>query len=212
MYLYRRRAPDRRATYDAPMRRLLDAIFWMLLAAWLALAVSGGIAAAGAFPTARGLALSLEGYEAFIEVKPEEGRLLVAGHLAEAIFALTGRLALLVAPAVLIVLAIRLLADRGRGLLPHAIAAALATAALLYGQFGATPRFREDDRLYRAAARSGDVTGAMALKEKVDAAHAHASRVASTEAASVLALIAISGFFARPSEDDARRRRRSGRG
>lgn len=204
-----RRSDGLAGPYDVRMRRLLDAGYWMLLAAWFALAVAGGLAAAAMFPAARELPLALDGYEAFIAARPDEGRMLVAGHLAEAVFTLAGRLSLVVAPLALALLALRLAVDRWRGLLVLAVPAAIATAALLHGQLRATPSFREIDGLYRAAARAGDLEVATVRKEEVDAAHASASRAASLEAGAVLALIAVSGFLSRPVPlaDDRRPRR-----
>ena len=56
------------------------------------------------------------------------------------------------------------------------------------------PAFSAKDAAYREAARSGRMDEAAALKVEVDAAHTVASRVASTEAIALLALIAMSAW------------------
>jgi hypothetical protein len=75
-------------------------------------------------------------------------------------------------------------------------AAAVAAGALLIGALWVQPEFSERDRAYRAAARAGDVAQANERKGEVDAAHATASRAASTEVGAILALIALSALGA----------------
>ena len=191
-----RRGARATSQYDGPMlQRLADTAFWLLVSLWLALALAGGIAAAAIFPASRELALSLEGYQGFIAANPEQGRMLVAGHLAERVFQLTDGARLALAPMTALALLCQL-AFNPRA--PHQkkrlLAVAVAAAALLTASFWSQPAFSAKDAAYREAARSGRMDEAAALKVEVDAAHTVASRVASTEAIALLALIAMSAW------------------
>jgi len=204
------------------MQRIFDAFFWTLVALWFALAVSGGIAAMAIFPAARGLPLSLEGYEGFIAAQPEEGRMLVAGFLAERVFAITEGARLVLAPlTVCALLAQFAVAGRGGSSFQRSrlLAIAVASVSLLSGVFWSMPGFTAKDAEYRAAARTGNAEAALAIKPDVDAAHERASRVAGAECMALLALIVLSsasigrggaggrrGGFAPPSGSRSSRR------
>ena len=185
------------------MQRIADTLFWTLIALWLAFALAGGIAAASIFPAARGLPLSLEGYEGFIAASPEQGRMLVAGHLAESVFAKTDGVRLLLAPlAVLALLAQVALAPRATRSGARFVWIAVAATALLVGTFWSQPAFTARDAEYRTAARTGRGTELLANatdsgpKLAVDAAHQRASWIAGTEALALLFLIAVSAWNA----------------
>jgi hypothetical protein len=121
--------------------------------------------------------------------------MLVAGHLAERVFQLTDGARLALAPMTALALLCQL-AVNSRA--PHQkkrlLAVAIAAAALLAASFWSQPAFTAKDAAYREAARTGRVDEALALKTEVDAAHTMASRVASTEAIALLALIAMSAW------------------
>ncbi len=183
--------------YDARMQRLADTLFWTFASLWLAAALAGGIAAAAIFPAALELPLSLTGYEAFIAADPEHGRQLVAGHLVEQVFALTGGMRSVLAPLTALALLAQLaLAPRAAMQRTRLIAVALAALALLAGSFWSQPRFAEEVSVYRAAARTGSIEEAAAMKPALDAAHVRATRVASTEVVALLGLILVSAWTA----------------
>lgn len=177
-----------------PLSLTIQAFAAVAVGLWLALAIAGGVAAAAIFPAARSLELSLAGYEAFLAAEPELGRTLVAGYLAERVFDLTGplRTGLALAAAALVVAALP-----WRALRPVHIAAALALAialtGLFVGRFVSERDFRSEDAAYRALAKAGQIDAARAKKPSVDAAHDSASRLASTEALALLALVALLG-------------------
>lgn len=175
--------------------RILGALIGVMLAAWLALATAGGLAAAAVFPISRTLPISLAGYERYLAANPELGRMLVAGHLVESVFVLTDRVRPFVALAAVTMLALGTLAGHAtagaRRLLAVACSAALLGAgASLAGSLHFQPAFQLVDAGYRDAARSSDTEEALRRKALVDAAHASASRVATLEAVAVLAAIA----------------------
>lgn len=179
------------------MQRVADVLFWILVSLWLAFAISGGVAAMAIFPAARELPLSLEGYEGFLAASPEQGRMLVAGHLAEQVFALTERARLVLAPlTVLAMLAQFALVPRPVMVRKRLAAVFVAAAALLAGAFWSQPAFSARDAEYRAAARAGRVEEANTAKAAVDAAHERASRIATTEILGVLVLIVLSAWSA----------------
>jgi len=186
------------ATYDGAMHRVADLVFWLSASLWLAFALVGGVAAMAIFPAARELPLGLEGYEGFIATNPEQARLMIAGHLVERVFQLSdGARLVLAAVTALALLGQLALAPRAGGFPRLRLAAAaVAAGALLIGALWVQPEFSERDRAYRAAARAGDVEQANERKGEVDAAHATASRAASTEVGAILALIALSALGA----------------
>jgi hypothetical protein len=178
------------------MHRAADLVFWLSTSLWLAFALAGGLAAMAIFPVARELPLGLEGLEAFVASNPEQARLMIAGHLVERVFLLSDGVRLVLAAVTALALLGQLaLAPRGAaGGFPRLRLAAttVAAGALLVGALWVQPEFSERDRTYRAAARSGDIVQANELKVGVDAAHATASRAATTEVGAILVLIALS--------------------
>ncbi|MFM7052361.1 MAG: hypothetical protein ACKOYN_09545 [Planctomycetota bacterium] len=181
------------------LRIAVDAALSVALAAWLALAAAGGIAAAGVFPRARELGLSLEGYAQFLAAEPEQGRMLVAGHLVERVFMLVDGPRMVVAVAcVLLALVARRLGRLGgaAGILALAAVAAAALSCAI-GVYRVQPSFQEVDGRYRAKALAGEVADALVLKKQVDAAHTLASRVASAEVLAVLLAVAAAAAAAR---------------
>ncbi len=183
-----------RAMRAPPLSLTIQSLATIAVGLWLGLAIAGGVAAAAIFPAARELDLSLAGYEAFLAAEPELGRMLVAGHLAERVFDLTGplRTALGLVAAALVVAALP-----WRSLRPVHIAAALALGialtGLFVGRFVSERDFRSEDAAYRALALSGDIEAARAKKPAVDGAHDAASRLASTEALALVALVGLLG-------------------
>ncbi|MFM1805098.1 MAG: hypothetical protein RL136_1977 [Planctomycetota bacterium] len=177
------------------MQRFADLLLWLSLALWLAFALVGGLAAMAIFPEARELPLSLEGYEAFIAAEPTQGRQLVAGFLVERVFTMSNTPRILAAVVAAIVLAGQLLTQRHPAHPRLRLAAlALAGGAMLVSILWAMPAFQSVDRAYREAAAAGQVEEALAQKPSVDAAHATASRLATTEVAALLALIGLTAI------------------
>ena len=183
-----------RAMRAPPLSLTIQSLATIAVGLWLGLALAGGVAAAAIFPAARELDLSLAGYEAFLAAEPELGRMLVAGHLAERVFDLTGplRTVLGLVSAALVVAALP-----WRSLRPVHIAAALALGialtGLFVGRFVSERDFRSEDAAYRSLARAGDIDAARAKKPAVDGAHDAASRLASTEALALVALVGLLG-------------------
>ena len=176
--------------YDAMMHRFIASVFALLLACWLASAVAGGIAAASIFPAARELALSLAGYEQFITVETQAGRMLVAGFLAERVFETANYMQCWLAPCTVVVfIMLGISGPRGSWRSAALLVAVSSFAALLWW---AQPAFTAADAQYRDAARGGDVAAALALKPAVDSAHALASNCAKIEVLALLVLIASS--------------------
>jgi len=183
------------------MRTLADVVFWIAIMLWLALALVGGIAAMAIFPAARELPLSMEGYEAFIAVEPVLGRQLVAGYLVERVFDLAQAPRAILATVATAALALGLvLAKREsapqplRRLRITALACAIAALGV---SFVAIVGFRVADKKYRVTAYGVTrderrLTEALFMKAEVDRAHTFASRVASAEVLSLLALAGLS--------------------
>lgn len=180
------------------MQRLTDVVFSIALALWLALAVMGGFTAMAVFPAAREMPLSLAGYEAYLATEQTQGRQLIAGHLVEQVF--TAANAPRVACAVVAALAILVqlaLAKQPPFARTRLAILALALGTLLLGTMFTLPSFQSADRKYRALASTPDtIPLAIEMKPLVDEAHERASRVATAEVGSVLALIALSAFAA----------------
>ena len=175
------------------MPRIFALVFLVLIACWFALALAGGVAAAAIFPAARELELSLAGYEEFIALRPTEGRMLVAGFLAESVFSFSNGIRLVVAPlSVVAFLALGSMGGRTGLLSLRGLAIAVASLTLMGGVLWVQPEFSARDREYRAAARAGDVDAAEALKSGVDLAHGRAATFASIEAIALLVAIAAS--------------------
>jgi len=175
------------------MQRVADIVFWLALMLWFAMAIVGGVAAMAVFPAARELPLSMQGYESFIAAEPVLGRQLVAGFLVERVFdiAQAPRLILATIAAAALVAQCWFAYRAGtreplRGLRVGAFACAVV--ALLVSLV-AIAGFRGVDLKYRALA-SDDRWRAEALATKpfVDDAHAFASRAATAEVVSLLAL------------------------
>jgi hypothetical protein len=185
-------------SYDPRMRRAADIVLLLSISLWLACAAAGGIAAAGIFPVARTLDLSLAGYEAFLAAYPEEGRMLVAGFFAERVFMLSQTPRLVLAALAVAALAAQLKLSPASPLRRLRIAAlAVAAAALLAGSLWATSDFRAVDRRYRdSAAHPASIEQAIALKPALDAAHARASNVMTVEVLALLGLIGLTAFAA----------------
>lgn len=184
----------------AVVLRLLVAFVAVLLSLWLALAVAGGVAAAAVFPAAKSLPISLAGFDAFAAARPEEARVLAAGHLVERVFELTGTFrCVLGALAVLLAVASALAAprlERVRALPIAAGLAGLALASALVGNFIVQPDFQNWDRQYRNAAGAGDLVAADTLKREVDRGHLAASRTATLEVGALLLAIGALAFGA----------------
>ncbi|MFM1822226.1 MAG: hypothetical protein RI967_492 [Planctomycetota bacterium] len=180
-----------RATIAAPLTAAAAAV---LTTAWFALAAAGGLAASAVFPAARGLDLSMPEYAGFLSAEPELGRMMVAGHLAERVFELTGTLRVPVAALAALAVA-AFIVVRGWRLATVLAAIALLTAsgAMAASVWWLQPDFQRQDARYREAARAGDAERARAEKPAVDASHASASRAAGTEA---LALLVLAGLVA----------------
>jgi hypothetical protein len=181
------------------MRGLLAAAF-VGLALWLALAVAGGLAAAAIFPAAKSLPISLAGFEAFAAERPEEARVLAAGHLVERVFDLTGLVrctlgAMVLGALVACALAVpRVGATSQRRTKLVAIAALVAgigLACAAVGTFVVQPEFQSQDRAYRDAARAADMVAADTLKREVDRSHLAASRTATVEVVAILLAIPL---------------------
>ncbi|MFM7261938.1 MAG: hypothetical protein ACKO3W_15210 [bacterium] len=184
------------------MRTVADVVFWLSLMLWLALALVGGIAAMAIFPAARELPLSMEGYEAFIAAEPVLGRQLVAGHLVERVFDLAQTPRAILAAIATAALALGI-AYAKRDSAPQPlrrlrITALVCAIAALAVSFVAIVGFRVSDRKYRDTAYEVTrderwLTEARFMKAEVDRAHTFASRVASAE---VLSLLALAGLTA----------------
>jgi hypothetical protein len=188
------------------MQRIADVVFSLSVSLWLALAVVGGIAAMGIFPTARTLDISLAGYEAFLAAHPEEGRMLVAGHFAERIFMLAETPRLVCAVVAALALAVQLAASvRAPTFKKTRVAALIAAAgALAFSAFSATSAFRSLDATYRGlASNAATIADAIALKPQLDAAHALASRTMTVEVVALLVLITLSAIAAEGSRTRA---------
>jgi len=183
-----------RSVRAPPLSLTIQSLAAIAVGLWLALAIAGGVAAAAIFPAARGLELSLAGYEAYLAAEPELGRMLVAGYLAERVFDLTGPLRTVMG---LVAAALVLAALPWRTLRPVHVAAAIALAialtGLFVGRFVGERDFRSEDAAYRALAKAGDIEAARAKKPAVDGAHDAASRLASTEALALVALVGLLG-------------------
>jgi hypothetical protein len=184
----------------SPLTRGLLAAGFVGLSLWLALAVAGGLAAAAIFPAAKSLPISLAGFEAFAAERPEEARVLAAGHLVERVFELTGAArcvlgSLAVAATIACALAVpRVEGSPQRRTKLVAIAALLALVALaaaIAGTLVVQPEFQSQDRAYRDAARAADFAAADTLKREVDASHLAASRIATAEVLSILLAIPL---------------------
>jgi len=184
------------------MRTLADVVFWIAIMLWLAFALVGGIAAMAIFPAARDLPLSMEGYEAFIAAEPVLGRQLVAGYLVERVFDLAQAPRAILATVATVALALGLvLAKRESAPQPLRrlrITALVCAIAALVVSFVAIVGFRVADRKYRDVAYEVTrdkkwLVQALSTKVEVDRAHTFASRVASTE---VLSLLALAGLTA----------------
>lgn len=178
-----------RATIALPLTAAAAAL---LTTAWFALAAAGGLAASAIFPAARGLELSMPEYAAFVAEEPELGRMMVAGHMAERVFEVTGMLRVPVAALAALAVAAFILV-RGWRLATILAALALLTAsvAMAASVWWLQPAFQREDARYREAARAGDIDRALAEKVAVDASHATASRAAGTEALALLVLAAL---------------------
>lgn len=178
------------------MQRIADIVFWLAIMLWFALAVVGGVAAMAIFPAARELPLSMAGYESFIAAEPVLGRQLVAGFLVERVFGLAElpRLAFATIAAAAVV-AQCLIARRANGVEPLRwlrIAALVCAYAALIVSLVSIVGFRVTDAKYRALASEERWRAeALATKPVVDDAHAFASRAATAEVISLLALAGL---------------------
>ncbi|MFN5494995.1 MAG: hypothetical protein ACK5C3_00265 [bacterium] len=179
------------------MQRAADIVFWLALLMWFAFAVVGGVAAMAIFPAARELPLSMTGYESFIAAAPTLGRQLVAGFLVERVFDLAQRPRIVLAAIAVAALAVQLAisqraksAEPLRGLRIAALVAAVASVGV---SLAALEGFRAADAKYRALA-ADETTRSQAIdaKAEVDRTHAFASRVATAEVVSLLALAGLS--------------------
>lgn len=180
------------------MVRLIDVVFWVTLSLWLALAIMGGFAAMAIFPASREMPLSLVGYEAFLAAEQTDGRQLIAGHLVEQVFTASHvpRVACAALAALALLGQLALLKQPPWARLRLAVLA-FALGTLLVGSMFTLPAFQSADRKYRALASTPDtVPLAIEMKPSVDEAHERASRVATAEVGTVLALIALSAFAA----------------
>jgi len=183
------------------MRTLADVVFWIAIMLWLALALVGGIAAMAIFPAARELPLSMEGYEAFIAAEPVLGRQLVANYPFERVFDLTQAPRAIPATDATAALALGTIsASRDSAPQPLRrlrISALVCAIASLGVSFVAIVGFRVADRKYRVLAYEVTrdekwIAQALSTKVEVDRAHTFASRVASAEVLSLLALAGLS--------------------
>jgi hypothetical protein len=183
------------------MRTLADVVFWIAIMLWLALALVGGIAAMAIFPAARELPLSMQGYEAFIAAEPVLGRQLVAGYLVERVFDLAQAPRAILATVATAALALGIIsASRDSAPQPLRrlrITFLVCAIASLGVSFVAIVGFRVADRKYRVLAYEVTrdekwIAQALSTKVEVDRAHALASRVASAEVLSLLALAGLS--------------------
>jgi hypothetical protein len=181
------------------MQRLVDVVYWIALTLWVSLAIAGGLAAMAIFPAARELPLSMQGFEPFVANEPQLGRQLVAGHLVERVFAVAEGPRMVCAALAGLALLAQLALVR-KPMLPRSrlLALAVASIALLVGAFSSLPNFQAADRNYRATA-AADGAASPAVEERkaeVDAAHALATRVSSTEVGALLLLVALSALAA----------------
>ncbi|MSR41120.1 MAG: hypothetical protein EXS10_04375 [Phycisphaerales bacterium] len=181
------------------MARIIDIGYWISLTAWFAVALAGGLAAAAIFPTARQLPISMEGYEGFLAAEPELGRTLIAGFLAQSVFALTSRAQMILLP----VFVIMVLLQNATGIAPSAwrnklgrLALCVAAGATAISLFWSMPMFDQSLEAYRSAARGGDVPAAMNIKVTLDEYHSYSTMLGTTTLLAILVIVLTSSLSA----------------
>jgi hypothetical protein len=158
--------------------RVNNALFWIGLIGWIAVLVSGALAAAHVFPTLKSEAMVLERFQAY---PSQTHGLLAAGLIMEGLFTTVNLTQLALAPLVLATFAAQVcffgMAWRRagtwiRGLTLVAAAATLAWQALLLA-----PEMNRHLRRYWESAERGDLEAARLHQEAFDAGHPTAERL-----------------------------------
>lgn len=187
------------AYHPKAVTRIIDIGYWLALTAWFAVALCGGLAASAIFPTARGMSLSLEGYEGFLAAEPELGRTLIAGFLAQSVFDLTMRAQWILVPVFLIMVLLQnatsISPSLGRQRIGR-LALCIAVGASVISIFWSVPKFNESLEAYRTTARSGDAAAAANVKLTVDDYHSYSTTLGTATLASLLVIVVTSATSA----------------
>ena len=179
--------------------------WWILLAAFFALAVAPAMTAISAFTTLPELGISVSGYEDFFGADHQAQGRLAAGFVTDPVFRQTD-----VALALIMVgLVIALILTRGKPssttskaniVLPIVLFLAIAIQAVL--MIAILPRMNADLMAYRTAAKANDATAATEGLDAFNTLHPTAERLYGIRALLALGMIAASGFAAGSRRED----------
>ena len=170
--------------------KLVNAIYWMSLAAWLAALVSAGIAAGNVFGVLDDLSLELERYAAY---PTHEHGMLAAGHVMEGVFVTVDLIQFVAIPLTLLALGMQLAVYRLPVRSPaNAVRTlCLVAAAGLFAYHATTlaPRMNRELRARWSAAEAGDVAAASAHQMAFSEDHPTADLILKTNL--ILLIIAL---------------------
>ncbi len=141
--------------------KLVNAIYWMSLAVWLAALVSAGVAAGNVFGVLDEMSLELERYATY---PAHEHGMLAAGHVMEGVFVTVDLIQFVAIPLTLLALGMQLAVYRLPVRSPaNAVRTlCLVAAAGLFAYHATTlaPRMNRELRARWSAAEAGDVAAA----------------------------------------------------
>jgi len=164
--------------------KLCNAVYWLALAAWLALLVSAGVSAVAVFTTLGEMDLSLSQYEAFQPDPsdvPNAHAHLAAGHILEPVFTLVDFAQFVVIPVLIITLGIQLtvfrLQLRRPANLIRVTCIVIASGLFAIHAFTRAPQMNQDLKAYWDAAEQGDVATALEHREAFNRQHPTAEAV-----------------------------------
>jgi hypothetical protein len=191
------------------INRLVSTVYWLLLFAWLAALVSGGVTAMSAFSTLPKLGVSMPSAAMVIPGADEVSGRFVAGFVAQPAFAFAERLSLIVMPCLVVVLVVqsRVVGWPGPSW-PNRLRLALLVIPIVLMTLHLVilaPRMATTLDAYRSAVFDGNAEAAATSKAAFDGDHRKSDAIFRTNVYLLVAAVAVSAWTLTPSRGSRQR-------
>jgi len=184
--------------------KLVNAIYLMSLAAWLAALASAGIAAGNVFGVLDDMSLELERYATY---PSQEHGMLAAGHVMEGVFVTVDLIQIVAIPLTLLALGMQLavyrLPLRSPANAVRTLCLVAATGLFAYHATALAPRMNRELRARWSAAEAGDVAAARAHQMAFNQDHPTADLILKTNLILLIIALGASAAALSPSPPSA---------
>jgi hypothetical protein len=187
--------------------RVLGAIWWLALVAWVAAIIAPAAAAMTAFPRLPELEVAIPSTQAFFADDPNAAGRFVAGYVTNPIFLAADSVRLVVACLLgaIVLLSRGRIVGRGPAGVLAIVAVGIACVLLAISLTTVATPLAEALELWRTAVFAGDHAAASTAKAAFDPLHERASTLMTSELGCVLVAIALAGAASASSASEPAR-------